>query len=58
MEIEFNPESYSSYFTLARIQARAERTEDAIANLEKAIEYAPDRFKDFLRGELERLRGQ
>ncbi len=58
LEIEYNPESYSSYFTLARIQARAERTEDAIVNLEKAIEYAPDRFKGFLRGELERLRGQ
>ncbi len=57
-EAEFNPESYSTYFTLATIQARAGRTEEAIANMEKALTFAPERFRGFLQQQLEQLKAR
>lgn len=58
LEAEFNPDSYSTYFTLATIQARAGRTEEAVTNMEKALELAPDRFRGFLQGQLDQLKAR
>lgn len=55
--IEYEPTSYSTFFTLSEVLARAGRTADAIAALETAIEHAPERLRGFLQGRLEELRG-
>ncbi len=56
LEAEFNPESYRTYLVMASIQAGAGRREDAIRNMERAIELAPESFRGFLQRQLDALR--
>ena len=58
LELQFYPESYSTYFALARIQARAERREEAIANMETAVQYAPDNVRPFLQRQLDAFKSK
>ncbi|MFQ5678746.1 MAG: c-type cytochrome [Gemmatimonadota bacterium] len=55
LEAELHPESYSTYFALGGIQARAGRTEEAVKSLEKALEYAPEQAKGFIQRQLSRI---
>ena len=57
LALEFAPDSYSTYYTLAVAQERAGRREEALASMEKALELAPPESREFLGREVERLRG-
>lgn len=57
LSLEFYPDTYSTYFTLGRVQERAGRPADALASMEKALELSPPEFKGFLEQEVARLRG-
>ena len=57
LETEYHPESYRAWFARAQIQRRAGRTDAAIASLERSLENAPERAREFLQRQLERLRG-
>lgn len=56
LSLEFDPDVYSTYFTMGRVQERAGRRDEALASLEKALELAPARFKGFLEREVTRLK--
>lgn len=56
LEVEYHPDSYTAHFTLARLQQRAGMQEEAISSMERALELAPERARDFLRRRLERMR--
>jgi len=57
LSLEFTPDSYSTYYTLATVQERAGRKAEALASMEKALDLSPPNFMDFLRREVARLRG-
>lgn len=57
LEAEYHPESFSTWFALGQVQARAGRREAAIESTERALELAPERARDFVRRQLERMRG-
>jgi len=57
LSLEFEPDLYSTYFTMGRVQERAGRRDDALQSLQKALELAPPRFKGFIEREVARLRG-
>lgn len=57
LSLEFTPDAYSTYYTLAKVQERAGRRSDALSSMEKALELSPPEFKAFFRREVARLRG-
>jgi len=56
LETEYHPESYRSWFVVAQLRQRAGRTEAAIEAMERTLEHAPERARDFLRRQLRQLR--
>lgn len=56
LSLEYDPDVYSTYFTLASVQERAGRKQEALASMERALELAPEQFKGFLQRQVERLR--
>jgi hypothetical protein len=56
LSLEFEPDLYSTYFTMGRVQERAGRRDDALESLQKALDLAPPRFRGFIERELTRLR--
>lgn len=57
LETEYHPDSYRAWFARAQVQRRAGSTDAAITSLEWSLENAPEEARDFLRRQLERLRG-
>jgi hypothetical protein len=56
LSLEYDPDFYSTHFTLATVQERAGRKPEALASMERALELAPEQFKGFLQQQVERLR--
>lgn len=57
LEADHHPESYRTWFALARLRQRAGRTGAAIEAMERSLEHAPAEARGFLQRQLEQLRG-
>ena len=58
LEIEFNGETPSAYYTLGGIEASASRVDDAIDSYTKGLALAPENWKPFFRAQLDKLTGE
>lgn len=57
LEVEYHPDSFRAHFALGRALARADRRQEAVAEMERALELAPERVKPFVERQLQQLRG-
>ncbi len=57
LEAEYHPDSFTTWFALGQVQARAGQRGAAIESTERALELAPERAREFVRRQLDRMRG-